>query len=82
MSDPTGDPDTGDDLSVGPDGESTTGTPRWVKAFGLIAVMLVVLLLVIALLRGGHGPGRHALSSNAGEGTSPPSIAKRGVQQP
>jgi hypothetical protein len=35
-----------------------TGTPRWVKVFGIIAVV-VVLLIVIHLLTGG-GPGMHA----------------------
>jgi ABC-type transporter Mla subunit MlaD len=41
--------------------ESTTGTPRWVKVFALIA-LVVILLFVILLItgRGGdHGPGRH-----------------------
>jgi hypothetical protein len=38
----------------------TDGTPRWVKVFGIVAV--AVLLVVIVMLvsgRGGHGPGRH-----------------------
>jgi hypothetical protein len=49
---------------LGPDRGSTTGTPRWVKVFGII-VLIVVLLLVIMMLAGGdlgggrHGPGRH-----------------------
>ena len=36
------------------------GTPRWVKVFGIVAVA-VVLVFVILLLTGGgsHGPGRH-----------------------
>ncbi|MGH2921707.1 MAG: hypothetical protein ACRDKU_06555 [Gaiellaceae bacterium] len=53
-------PDPGNDTGVGPDRRSTEGTPRWVKVFGAIA-LLVVLLFVIALLTGGgkHGPGRH-----------------------
>ena len=43
-----------------------TGTPRWVKVFGGVAV-LVVLLFVILLLSGrggGHGPGRHGGASD------------------
>jgi hypothetical protein len=57
------DPDTGDDdTGVGPDRESTTGTPRWVKVSAIVA--LVVVLLVVGMLvfgggPGGHGPGRH-----------------------
>jgi uncharacterized cupredoxin-like copper-binding protein len=52
---------TGDDTDIGPALGSTTGTPRWVKVFGIIAIVLVV--LVILMLTGvfgeGHGPGRH-----------------------
>ncbi len=40
------------------------GTPRWVKVFGII-VIVVVLLTVIMLLTG-HGPGRHTPSGEAG----------------
>lgn len=42
------------------------GTPAWVKAFGIIA-LVVVLLLIIFLLTGGpgaHGPGRHSSQSS------------------
>ena len=34
-----------------------SGTPRWVKVFALVGVVLVV--LVIVMLFTGHGPGRH-----------------------
>ena len=46
---------------MGPDPESTTGPPRWVKVFGVIAlvVILVFLVMLIAGGGGGHGPGRH-----------------------
>jgi ABC-type transporter Mla subunit MlaD len=38
----------------------TAGTPRWVKVFGIIALVLVVLLVVMIIAgRGDHGPGRH-----------------------
>jgi hypothetical protein len=33
------------------------GTPRWVKVFVVVGLVLVV-VLIVALL-GGHGPGRH-----------------------
>ena len=46
------------------------GTPRWVKVFGIIAI--VVVLLVVFMLLTGHGPGRHTLSGDAG-GQAPPS---------
>ena len=40
------------------------GTPRWVKVFGIIAI--VVVLLVVVMLLTGHGPGRHTPSGDAG----------------
>jgi hypothetical protein len=40
------------------------GTPRWVKVFGIIAI--VVVLLVVFMLLTGHGPGRHMPSGEAG----------------
>jgi hypothetical protein len=64
---------------------STAGPPRWVKVFGIIALVLVVLVVVMLLVGGNHGPGRHvgngtdrhASSSNvdqagAGAGREPP----------
>lgn len=44
------DRETGEDATIGP--------PRWVKVFGVIAVVVLV-LVVIMLLAGGHNPGRH-----------------------
>jgi hypothetical protein len=45
---------------------STSGTPRWVKVFGIIALVLI-LLFVISLLTGArHGPGMHTPSGDAG----------------
>jgi len=37
-----------------------SGTPRWVKVFGIIAIILVLLVVVMLLIGGGsHGPGMH-----------------------
>ena len=58
-------PDTGS----GPDRESTTGTPRWVKVFGIIVIVVVLLFVVVMMVAGGgggHGPSRHAPSGDAG----------------
>lgn len=41
------------------------GTPRWVKVFGAIAVLVIVLAAVM-LLSGGHGPNRHAAPALVG----------------
>ena len=34
-------------------------TPRWVKVFGIIALVVVLLFVVLLLSPGRHGPGRH-----------------------
>ncbi len=51
---------------------TTELTPRWVKVFGIIALVLVLLVVVMLVTgRGGnHGPGRHSPSGDAG---APPS---------
>lgn len=49
-----------------PDREPTTSTPRWVKASGIVALVVLVLLAVVLLTgRGGHGPARHTSASFA-----------------
>ena len=55
---PTGSADDNEAVSGrGPD----AGTPRWVKAFVVVAVVAVVLFVVLRVFGGGgHGPGRHA----------------------
>ena len=43
-----------------PDSDSDTddtGMPRWVKVFGLVALVLVLLFVILMLT--GHSPGRH-----------------------
>jgi hypothetical protein len=61
------DPNTG---APAADRGSATGTPRWVKVFGVITVLVVVLFVVVVLVRGGeHGPGRHS----GGGGSDTPS---------
>jgi hypothetical protein len=42
-----------------PEASSSSGTPRWVKVFGLIALVLVVAFAIVHLAGGGmHGHGR------------------------
>ena len=54
--DPNG--DTSDDAGVGRDLGSTYSTPRWVKVFGIILIVVLVLLFLIQHLvfegMGGH----------------------------
>jgi hypothetical protein len=61
MADPPPYSDVRNDTGVSPDPDSTAGTPRWVKVFGIIAIV-VALLFVSMLVAGGgrHGPSRHA----------------------
>ena len=51
----------------------TAGPPRWVKVSGIIALALIVLLLIVLLTGGNHGPGRH--QSARGHGGQLPSVA-------
>jgi hypothetical protein len=48
------------------DRDATTGTPRWVKIFGVIALVVVVLIVVLLIIGGPHNPGRHALAAGSG----------------
>ncbi len=84
MADPPPNPDTGDYTGVGPDRGSPPSTPRWVQVFGIIALVLVLLVVVMLVTGrgGGHGPGRHTLSGDAGGHAPPSSVTEHGVQQP
>ena len=80
-------PATGDDTGVRSDRGPTAvypGTPRWVKVFGIVALVLVLLVAVIMATGagGGHGPGRHMPSGGAGGHTPTSSVTAHGVQQP
>jgi len=58
MADPFLDPGSGD--ATGGEGRgSTTGIPRWVKVFLIVALVFVLLFVILLLIGGGHGPGRH-----------------------
>ena len=45
----------GDDTGVERDGGSTASTPRWVRVFGIIAIVLVLLFVIMLITRGPHG---------------------------
>ena len=43
------------------------GTPRWVKVFGITVIVVVLLVVGLMFIGGGeHGPGRHTSSGEAG----------------
>jgi hypothetical protein len=69
------DPDTPDDTDRASAGGFTTSTPRWVKVFGIIALAVLVLLVILLVTGrgGGHGPGRHLPGGDGSDGhTGPP----------
>ena len=57
---PDKDDNTSDNTSVGPDRSSTYSTPRWVKVFGIILIVVLVLVFLIQHIvfegMGGHMP--------------------------
>jgi len=56
MTDPASETNTGRD-----EPEASESTPTWVKAFAIVGLAFLV-LLVFLLVAGGHGPGRHSLA--------------------
>jgi hypothetical protein len=61
MADSTASSDSG----AASDGPSRPGAPLWVKIFAVIAVVAVIMVAVMLLAGGDHGPGRHS-SGDAG----------------
>lgn len=67
------------DQPLDPDSHAHTGgepgTPRWVKVFGIIAIVVVLLIgfILFSGLGGPHGPQRHAPSGDAGGHARPSS---------
>jgi hypothetical protein len=51
-------------------GEEPPGVPRWVKVFGLVVVIMLLVLLVAMLAGGSHGPGRHQSGGTGPHGDS------------
>ena len=57
------------DDAVGPDGPASSGTPRWVKVFGIALALFVLIFVAQLVLGGGHGPQLHGPSSGRLEAT-------------
>ncbi len=68
--DPLPYPTAGGDRGMDPDRESPPSTPRWVKAFGIIAVVL--LLLLVGLHLTGNAPTHMPGASGAEHGMQAP----------
>jgi hypothetical protein len=50
-----------------PDQESYNKTPRWVKVFGIIGIILVLLFVILHLTGNSFGPGLHQPPSSVNE---------------
>jgi hypothetical protein len=57
------------------------GTPRWVKVFGTILIVVVLLIVAIIFIGGEHGPGRHTSSGDAGGQVLPSSVMEEHAPQ-
>jgi hypothetical protein len=57
-----------------------TGTPRWVKVFGIIVIVVVLLFVILLFTKGSHRPGPHA--SFGGPGGYAPSFSVTEVHTP
>lgn len=56
---------------MGGDRDEYPGMPRWVKAAGIVVIVLILALLAVLAFGGGeHGPGRHVPSGASGDGGS------------
>jgi hypothetical protein len=68
MSDRVERPDTGGEGKAPPMHEAAYTTPRWVKVFGLAAVVLVMLVVVLHVsgIGGMPGPGLHTAPTEHG----------------
>jgi hypothetical protein len=53
------------------------GMPRWVKLFGIIVLVLVLLFVLSVVAGGQHGPGRHVSSGASVAGASPLGLVVR-----
>lgn len=45
--------------SSGDPEDATKGTPRWAYIFGAIAIIVVLLFVILLMVGGDHGSGRH-----------------------
>jgi hypothetical protein len=74
MADLPPNPDTGDDTGLRPTADRPPSTPRWVKVFGIIVIVVFLIFVAIRFtgVGGGHSPDRHVPSRDVG-GQAPPS---------
>ncbi|GAA1415258.1 hypothetical protein GCM10009601_04610 [Streptomyces thermospinosisporus] len=59
MVDPSQEPDARDKTAESSVSGPSGGVPRWVKVSGLVTLVVALLVVVMLLIPGNHGPGRH-----------------------
>lgn len=64
MADTASGPDSSDESRRGPDRESVTDTPRWVKVFGIVALVLVLAFVITHLTGRGFSHDDHTGSAD------------------
>jgi len=68
MADPVSPANTAEDVDARParaSGRVYPGTPLWVRVSGIVALLLIVLLMLVMFVIGGdHGPMRHIRSAS------------------
>jgi plastocyanin len=57
-----------EDAGVKPEGGRTTGISRWVKALGIVAGVLVLLVVILRVMGTGGGAGGHGGASSVAAG--------------
>lgn len=64
-----GDPARTGEADASADGGSPPGVPRWVKVAAVVTGILAVVVVTVLLLTGGdHGPGHHSLGTGISSG--------------
>lgn len=54
------------------------GMPRWVKVFGIIAIVVALFFVIMLFVGSGqHGPGRHQPSGSAGAYALPVALGEQ-----
>jgi hypothetical protein len=70
LAEPVPYPDASDETRIEPDRESPPGTPRWVKALGIIAIVLILAFAGLHLT--GNAPAHMPGSSTTEHGMQAP----------
>ena len=84
MADSPAHSESGAETGATRDPGSTAATPRWVKVFAAVVLVLVLVAVVLILTgrAGEHGPGRHVPAADTSGGHTPPAGGEHGEEEP